>query len=1082
MSFLFYNKQIRKSLLIFIFVSIVFSSIPEKTNAQWVTFDVPTEVSSVGGTVAGGTTAMKSVKDIATYIADKFARAFTRAAIRGLTQSTVNWINNGFKGNPSFVTDPGQFFLDVADTSASQMLSETSLNKLCTPFKAQVRLALVKNYLQDNNNYSCTLSTLKNNYEAFTQDFSQGGWEGWFEMTQTSGGNPYSAYFAAQNQLAIQVGNQQIKYQKQMDLGTGFLNFEKCKPGTTYKEKAAAASYTPQGPGLQQDVCVTSDCSNSNATVPTPIADENGCDATDLQTVTPGSVIESQLQNALGTGVRQMELSSELAHGVDAIISATIDTLIAQLYTRVLGDTGLLDNKHGNPSDTSSPLEPAISTAPSITLLGSSPTYVQINTTYRDPGAMAFDYNGEDISASIVATGSVDTATLGTYTITYNVTNKGDMTNTPPRPPESSTMTRTVIVVNDTPTDPGGPSPTVKCTTDPTSGEMTCTLGPTNPGGTGTDPGTPDSEPDDLGAVCADVAAAINNVRPFTSKSQEADFLVEVAGRHDGWGVLSKTDGNKCTSSSYGDISCDILFDGRTCLIYDVIGASDIGGSNTPACIFAGAKKRSLWLGTGGWASATTPACVHVTPPAGTPSPTPTPTPTPPNADGTPKIDSISPTIAKPGTTTITINGSNLTNQVSFYDGGGGRTTVVGSVNSAKTQTTIVVPSSVPIGNATVKIYQGNQVWSNGILISISDSGGSGGSGGGTATVPSFNATSGWGGSLAYNSINNNWLVVSGGVNGRIMGNNGTPVTSEFTINTDSGIGSRDPKVAFAPALNKYLVIWIGFPTSSGGTIYGRFINADGTFSGNPFVIFTDSGGASYLWPNSILQYDSVNNKFVYAWEYRTPTIEVNLITVSPSGTPSSVVQVATGGTGNNQPSLAINGNGNEYCVAYDKRSDSPPGIAMKKINASTLAVGPETTLSNKARNSSIAYNSITNQYLVGWGDYVATTKGRVLKSCDINNVSGSTFTLNSIGETPSITYNPVSNTYAVIVQDQGEGGGNTYNILSSTGVKLNTGVAFAGGTGNFAPIISPNLTDGTFSAISSWQYVLTKFAPNLSR
>src|SRR3989338_2479329 len=102
--------------------------------------------------------------------------------------------------------------------------------------------------------------------------------------------------------------------------------------------------------------------------------------------------------------------------------------------------------------------------------------------------------------------------------------------------------------------------------------------------------------------------------------------------------------------------------------------------------------------------------------------------PTPgPNSNPTPGsntvITSINPVTAQAGVTTLTINGSNLTNQVSFYDNAGARNTVVGTVNSAKTQTTVLVPADLPQGNATVKIYQGNQIWSNGILILVNSSG-----------------------------------------------------------------------------------------------------------------------------------------------------------------------------------------------------------------------------------------------------------------------------------------------------------------------------------------------------------------------
>jgi len=60
---------------------------------------------------------------------------------------------------------------------------------------------------------------------------------------------------------------------------------------------------------------------------------------------------------------------------------------------------------------------------PIITLNGSDPTNVTITKSYVEPGATAYDINYGDISSSIVVSGSVDTSTLGTYYIKYNVTN-----------------------------------------------------------------------------------------------------------------------------------------------------------------------------------------------------------------------------------------------------------------------------------------------------------------------------------------------------------------------------------------------------------------------------------------------------------------------------------------------------------------------------------------------------------------------------------------------------------------------------------------------------------------------------------
>jgi hypothetical protein len=76
--------------------------------------------------------------------------------------------------------------------------------------------------------------------------------------------------------------------------------------------------------------------------------------------------------------------------------------------------------------------------APSIVLKGASPMTVEANSAFEDPGATAYDVQDGDISASIVVSGSVDTSTLGTYTLYYDVS---DSTGN-----AAPTVTRTVYV------------------------------------------------------------------------------------------------------------------------------------------------------------------------------------------------------------------------------------------------------------------------------------------------------------------------------------------------------------------------------------------------------------------------------------------------------------------------------------------------------------------------------------------------------------------------------------------------------------------------------------------------------------
>ena len=60
-------------------------------------------------------------------------------------------------------------------------------------------------------------------------------------------------------------------------------------------------------------------------------------------------------------------------------------------------------------------------TKPVITVLGNNPMTVYIGTTFTDPASTASDPEDGDITVNIVTAGTVDTSTLGAYTITYNV-------------------------------------------------------------------------------------------------------------------------------------------------------------------------------------------------------------------------------------------------------------------------------------------------------------------------------------------------------------------------------------------------------------------------------------------------------------------------------------------------------------------------------------------------------------------------------------------------------------------------------------------------------------------------------------
>jgi hypothetical protein len=347
----FFNKKALSSILLFILCGTLYGY-PKKTEAVWNTDwlnlvqntvsaigSVPTAVAT--GITAGGTTGLL----IKETFGDGLANIIAKQILRRITAQTVNWINSGFEGNPAFVTDPQRFFLGMADQTASQLFlgANSPLNQLCSPFKAEVRLALVKNYLSDRDpqQYQCTFEKIGANFENFTKDFSQGGWDAWFTMTQQYQNNPYGAYIEGQKTLSVQIQTQQGIKQRQLAEGKGFLSYERCRRDYVPPKTAPKCTkYEPLTAGGGEPKCLVFEEADASGEV-------TQCPASEKEVVTPGSVINEQLGKALGSSFAQLEAADE----INEIVNALMIQLIEKTFSSVQGGLrGLSQSKNNQPT------------------------------------------------------------------------------------------------------------------------------------------------------------------------------------------------------------------------------------------------------------------------------------------------------------------------------------------------------------------------------------------------------------------------------------------------------------------------------------------------------------------------------------------------------------------------------------------------------------------------------------------------------------------------------------------------------------------------------------------------------------
>lgn len=278
-----------------------------------VQLDTKTQASAKVGTTVGAF----GIGILALPSWDSIAYCVVNAMIEYVANSTIAWIQGGFEGNPSFVTNPEQFFKDLADVEASAFLQELAYGTLglniCEPFRAQIVLTIARNHVGNQQGYGgqggysrggfggggggnvgyggCTLDDIKGNLDNFLGgNFGNGGWNSWFQISQVDSNNPYATYFSLNANLEGAINKKTTLARGELDWGKGFMSFRKCAEKTP-KEK--------------QSSC--------------PI-------------VSPGNVIQGQLEKTLGLAKDRLVLAEKF----DQVIAAVVNQLINTALDKVL--------------------------------------------------------------------------------------------------------------------------------------------------------------------------------------------------------------------------------------------------------------------------------------------------------------------------------------------------------------------------------------------------------------------------------------------------------------------------------------------------------------------------------------------------------------------------------------------------------------------------------------------------------------------------------------------------------------------------------------------------------------------------
>jgi len=290
--------------------------------------------------------------------------------IRNIGASVVNWVNSGFEGNPTFVTDFGGMLTDTADQAIGTFIEGSDLGFLCNDFGFQVRLALALKYSQPFREQArCTLSQIGDNISTN----GGRGWDNFLSVSTEPQNNVYGAYLIAESELAQRAANAVGIKEKRVAIGQGFLDFETCDESDDPKQLEADAfenkqltidSLTAEKESLAagvKEMVASGDYTGydniknrqnaidlklldlnhadtfkaSGVSANQPIGTPAGKVCTKKSTKTPGAIIAGKLNSTFAQG----DIQQAVAQEIDQVIAATMNQLAQKV---IQGATGLL--------------------------------------------------------------------------------------------------------------------------------------------------------------------------------------------------------------------------------------------------------------------------------------------------------------------------------------------------------------------------------------------------------------------------------------------------------------------------------------------------------------------------------------------------------------------------------------------------------------------------------------------------------------------------------------------------------------------------------------------------------------------
>ena len=292
------------------------------------------------------------------FCIDAIATNMAKATLQKFTQSTVQWINTGFEGDPLYVRDPGSFFKGIAQEQIGTISLSIELSG--APFARSLAQSLILSQLTDFQSamrYNIDSYLGKDRTDKYAFSFEAGGWDAWLLQTQYPQNNPIGASINVANEVSKKLAGTEKSVaeiaQDEINQGSGFLGLKECvdptdwSRGTGFDPQVEYDPFAGMSPAEfaaltpEERYQIENDASNAYIEyVAQERADyekEHTCKR--WETRTPGKAIADQLHISLGSSTRQAELADELNESVAVIFDAMLSQFLTKGLNAVEGDS-----------------------------------------------------------------------------------------------------------------------------------------------------------------------------------------------------------------------------------------------------------------------------------------------------------------------------------------------------------------------------------------------------------------------------------------------------------------------------------------------------------------------------------------------------------------------------------------------------------------------------------------------------------------------------------------------------------------------------------------------------------------------